>query len=356
MFKSILVRKSQGTQYIPDLRAAIPVGFRGKPVISEAPCASACNACTAACPSHAITLNPVQIDMGRCILCGDCEPVCPSSKLGFSHDFKLASTNRDALSVSASHPNIDPINMPEAYIVDAVRTPVGRRKGGLGAEHPADLGAHVIKGWSSARASTRPPSTTSSSAAWTPSVTRRATSRARAGWRLACRTRCRAPRWTASAVSSQQAVHFAAQAVMSGTQDLVVAGGVQQMTQIPISSAMMVATQFGFSDPFSGSKGWQARYGGQRGEPVPLGAAHRREVGPLPRRHGGLRSRVTSAPSAPRTRAASTARSCRTATCAPTRARAAHPREDGGAQDPAEVWDRLTAGVASQISTPRRRC
>jgi Ni,Fe-hydrogenase III small subunit/NAD-dependent dihydropyrimidine dehydrogenase PreA subunit len=114
MFKSILVRKSQGTQYIPDLRAAIPVGFRGKPVISEAPCASACNACTAACPSHAITLNPVQIDMGRCILCGDCEPVCPSSKLGFSHDFKLASTNRDALSVSASHPNIDPIKVSAA--------------------------------------------------------------------------------------------------------------------------------------------------------------------------------------------------------------------------------------------------
>jgi acetyl-CoA C-acetyltransferase len=35
--------------------------------------------------------------------------------------------------------------MPEAFIVDAVRTPVGRRGGGLAAVHPADLGAHVIK-------------------------------------------------------------------------------------------------------------------------------------------------------------------------------------------------------------------
>ena len=63
--------------------------------------------------------------------------------------------------------------------------------------------------------------------------------------------------------SSQQAIHFAAQAVMSGTQDVVVAGGVQTMTQIPISSAMIAAQPLGFSDPFSGSKGWVERFGTQ---------------------------------------------------------------------------------------------
>jgi acetyl-CoA C-acetyltransferase len=63
--------------------------------------------------------------------------------------------------------------------------------------------------------------------------------------------------------SSQQAVHFAAQAVMSGTSDVVVAGGVQNMSMIPISSAMTVAEQFGFTDPFSGSEGWVKRYGTQ---------------------------------------------------------------------------------------------
>ena len=63
--------------------------------------------------------------------------------------------------------------------------------------------------------------------------------------------------------SSQQAVHFAAQGVMSGTQDLVVAGGVQNMSMIPIRSAMTVAEQFGFTDPFSGSDGWVKRYGDQ---------------------------------------------------------------------------------------------
>jgi acetyl-CoA C-acetyltransferase len=64
--------------------------------------------------------------------------------------------------------------------------------------------------------------------------------------------------------SSQQAVHFAAQAVMSGTSDVIVAGGVQNMTMIPIASAMTCAHEFGFTDPFSGSKGWVARYGDQQ--------------------------------------------------------------------------------------------
>ena len=63
--------------------------------------------------------------------------------------------------------------------------------------------------------------------------------------------------------SSQQALHFAAQAVKSGTNDLIVAGGVQNMSMIPIASAMTVAEQFGFTDPFSGSEGWQRRYGDQ---------------------------------------------------------------------------------------------
>jgi acetyl-CoA C-acetyltransferase len=59
--------------------------------------------------------------------------------------------------------------------------------------------------------------------------------------------------------SSQQAVHFAAQAVLSGTADLIVAGGVQNMSMVPIAAAMGEP----FCDPFSGSAGWQARYGDQ---------------------------------------------------------------------------------------------
>jgi acetyl-CoA C-acetyltransferase len=61
--------------------------------------------------------------------------------------------------------------------------------------------------------------------------------------------------------SAQQAIHFAAQAVLSETMDLVVAGGVQNMSMIPISSAMTAGQALGFNDPFTGSPGWTTRYG-----------------------------------------------------------------------------------------------
>lgn len=111
MLQTIAVRKSQGTQYIADLRAAQPAGFRGKPVIAEVPCAPGCQACLSACPSQAIVLRPLQIDLGRCVMCGDCEPACPSHKLSFSNDVNLCATRREALMVSSAHPDIDPIKV-----------------------------------------------------------------------------------------------------------------------------------------------------------------------------------------------------------------------------------------------------
>jgi acetyl-CoA C-acetyltransferase len=63
--------------------------------------------------------------------------------------------------------------------------------------------------------------------------------------------------------SSQQALHFAAQAVASGTAELVVAGGVQNMSAVPIGAAMLAGEQFGFATPFEGSAGWAKRYGDQ---------------------------------------------------------------------------------------------
>ncbi|MCB9661203.1 MAG: acetyl-CoA C-acetyltransferase [Sandaracinaceae bacterium] len=151
--------------------------------------------------------------------------------------------------------------MPEAYIVEAVRTPVGRRKGGLGGEHPADLGAHVLKGLVE-RSGIDPAAVDDVIFGCVDTIGHQAGDIARTCW-LAAGLPDSVPGTTVDRQcgSSQQAVHFAAQAVMSGTQDLVVAGGVQQMTQIPISAAMMVATQFGVPDPFSGSKGWVERYG-----------------------------------------------------------------------------------------------
>ena len=114
MFKSIAVRVSQGSQFIPDPRQASPIGFRGRPLISAADCATGCTACVAACPTAAITLNPVAIDLGRCVLCGDCEPVCPSARIAFGNDVRMAATDRHQLTVSPSRPELDPIKVNEA--------------------------------------------------------------------------------------------------------------------------------------------------------------------------------------------------------------------------------------------------
>jgi len=153
--------------------------------------------------------------------------------------------------------------MPEAYIVDAVRTPVGRRGGGLSAVHPADLGAHVIKAVLD-RTGLNPLTVEDVYFGCVDAIGPQAGDIARTCW-LAAGLPEEIPGTTIDRQcgSSQQAVHFAAQAVMSGTTDVVVAGGVQNMSMIPIASAMVVAEQFGFTDPFSGSEGWVARYGTQ---------------------------------------------------------------------------------------------
>jgi acetyl-CoA C-acetyltransferase len=153
--------------------------------------------------------------------------------------------------------------MPEAYIVDAVRSPVGRRGGGLAAIHSADLGAHSLSALVE-RTGIDPEVVDDVVFGCVDTIGPQAGDIARTAW-LAAGLPEGVPGTTIDRQcgSSQQAVHFAAQGVMSGTQDLVVAGGVQNMSAIPISAAMTTGQEFGFSDPFSGSTGWQARYGDQ---------------------------------------------------------------------------------------------
>src|SRR5688572_7938181 len=151
--------------------------------------------------------------------------------------------------------------MAEAYIVDAVRTPVGKRNGGLARVHSADLGAHVLRALV-ARTGIDPAAVEDVIFGCCDTLGPQAGDIARTCW-LAAGLPEHVPGVTIDRQcgSSQQAVHFAAQAVMSGTADVVVAGGVQNMTMIPIASAMTSAQSLGFTDPFSGSKGWKARYG-----------------------------------------------------------------------------------------------
>jgi acetyl-CoA C-acetyltransferase len=153
--------------------------------------------------------------------------------------------------------------MAEAYIVDAVRTPVGRRGGGLSQVHPADLGAHSLTALVE-RTGIDPAAVEDVVFGCVDTIGGQAGDIARTCW-LAAGLPDHVPGTTVDRQcgSSQQAIHFAAQAVLSGTMDVVVAGGVQQMSQVPISAAMLAGQQYGFEDPFRGSPGWVARYGTQ---------------------------------------------------------------------------------------------
>ena len=151
--------------------------------------------------------------------------------------------------------------MPEAYIIDAVRTPVGRKKGSLAGLHPADLAAHPIKALIG-RTGIDPGAVDDVVWGCCDTIGPQAGDIGRTAWLVAGLPQ-HVPGTTIDRQcgSSQQAIHFAAQGVLSGTQDMVVAGGSQAMNAIPISAAMYAGERYGFGDPFTGSRGWVARYG-----------------------------------------------------------------------------------------------
>jgi acetyl-CoA C-acetyltransferase len=149
----------------------------------------------------------------------------------------------------------------EAYIVGAVRAPVGKRNGGLAKLNPVDLGAHVLR-----ELVVR----TGIDAAAVEDVIMGCVSQigpqsldiARQAW-LSAGLPESVPGVTIDRQcgSSQQALHFAAQAVLSGTQDLVIAAGVESMSVVPMGSSIMLALEKGMPLPFG--TGWKERYGDQ---------------------------------------------------------------------------------------------
>ncbi|WP_440221018.1 acetyl-CoA C-acetyltransferase [Dietzia sp. MNB45] len=151
----------------------------------------------------------------------------------------------------------------EAYVIDAVRTPVGKRGGSLSGQHPADLGAHVIKAVVE-RTGIDPEVVDDVIFGCVDTIGPQAGNIARSAW-LAAAMPLGVPGTTVDRQcgSSQQAIHFGAQAIWSGTQDVILFGGVQNMSALPISSAMLAGREYGFDDPFTGSTGWVERFGSQ---------------------------------------------------------------------------------------------
>jgi acetyl-CoA C-acetyltransferase len=147
--------------------------------------------------------------------------------------------------------------MSEAFIVAAVRTPVGKRGGGLAHVHPVDLAAHVLRavldraGVEAEHVDDVILGCVSQVGAQSYNIARHAVLSAGLPERVPGTTLDR------QCGSSQQAVHFAAQAVQSGAQDLVIAGGVEVMSLIPLGAAVQTA---GLGHP-RGGQGWKDRYG-----------------------------------------------------------------------------------------------
>ena len=151
--------------------------------------------------------------------------------------------------------------MAEAYIIDAIRTPTGRKKGSLAEWHSADLGAIPMRTLIE-RTGVDPAAVDDVVWGCVDAIGSQAGNIGRSCWLTAGYPES-VPGVTIDRQcgSSQQAIHFAAQGVMSGTQDLIMAGGVQNMNAIPISAAMYAGQPYGFDTPFSTSPGWKERYG-----------------------------------------------------------------------------------------------
>ncbi|MBF6242607.1 MULTISPECIES: acetyl-CoA C-acetyltransferase [Nocardia] len=151
--------------------------------------------------------------------------------------------------------------MREAYVIDAVRTPIGKRGGALAGVHPADLGAAALQGLLG-RNAIDPGNVDDVIFGCVDAIGPQAGNIARTAW-LAAGYPEEVPGTTVDRQcgSSQQAINFGAQAIMSGTAEVIVAGGVQNMSAIPISAAMLAGKEYGFDSPFVGAKGWDHRYG-----------------------------------------------------------------------------------------------
>ncbi|AWS40530.1 acetyl-CoA C-acetyltransferase [Streptosporangium subroseum] len=151
--------------------------------------------------------------------------------------------------------------MAEAYIVGAVRTPVGKKKGGLSTVHPTDLAAHTLKALID-RTGVDPSAVEDVIMGCVMQFGPQSMDIARNAWLSAG-----LPENVAGVTidrqcgSSQQSIHFAAQGVLSGTQDLVVAAGVESMSIVPMGSSISAAMEKGMPFPFGA--GWVERYGKQ---------------------------------------------------------------------------------------------
>ncbi len=116
MFDSLKILIHQGKQFIPDVRKAeVPGIFRGRPVISDV--AVDHQSLMNCCPMAAISVDPVQIDLGQCTFCGACAFAFPE-KICFTKDYKISANTREGLVVKEG--DNTPITLDTAKIRDEI--------------------------------------------------------------------------------------------------------------------------------------------------------------------------------------------------------------------------------------------
>ncbi len=102
MLDLIKLRLRHGKQAIPNIHTAeVLKTFRGFPIVDESKCENNCEKCKSICPTEAIEKNPLRIDLGKCIFCGECEKVCSGGAIKFTNNYRIGSTNREALIISS---------------------------------------------------------------------------------------------------------------------------------------------------------------------------------------------------------------------------------------------------------------
>lgn len=120
ILRALRTRANQGTQFIPDLRRATPRGLRGLPRLDPAQCKTGCEGCAAACPTGAIAVDPLRLDLGKCVFCAECVHACPEGAIAFSEDPRLAATARADLVLGADH------ELPAVRVAEKIRSYFGR--------------------------------------------------------------------------------------------------------------------------------------------------------------------------------------------------------------------------------------
>jgi Ni,Fe-hydrogenase III small subunit/Pyruvate/2-oxoacid:ferredoxin oxidoreductase delta subunit len=109
MNDAIKVRILQGDPVIKDVRNASPPKlYRGLPIIEDKPCADNCSKCAELCPTNAININPLKINLGLCVFCPICEEGCPENIIHFTNDCHLGASSKEQLIVSKETKKISP--------------------------------------------------------------------------------------------------------------------------------------------------------------------------------------------------------------------------------------------------------